>query len=375
MGVSVPASLRKIKVFLTRADELDRDKGNPESRVVAFNCRQYAVLSGIPLAQDAEAKACLGDLLNLLEKEKEAMAVFSKAEHWKICRKVADRVFDKADSEDRAGAATKVTAKSFYAAGTFYEILQQFHEDADDKDVIGGEAMEEEEQRRVYCKWKANDILKAIKEGRTPTPGGYQQEKMDEMPLPSTDAPLKSHDDLPPAPTVPSSSMFDSSPVDDTDPGASSMTQHDEPHHMPSFYKDSIEVNLNGNPTPVQETVEEEDDAVEEIFIPGAVKAAADSVSDALVDQPRPTDPPPPYPSDSSPVAIPPPAATHTPLSTQIGSSGGGMFSSLFGNKKKLSKIQLSDATELTRFALAALEKGDGELGRQRLEQALALWK
>ena len=70
MGVSVPASLRKVKVFLTRADELDRDKGNPESRVVAFNCRQYAVLSGIPLAQDAEAKACLGDLLNLLEKEK-----------------------------------------------------------------------------------------------------------------------------------------------------------------------------------------------------------------------------------------------------------------------------------------------------------------
>jgi len=381
MGVSVPVSLRKIKVFLTRADELDRDKGNPESRVVAFNCRQYGVLSGIPLAQDAEAKACLGDLLNLLEKEKEAMAVFSKAEHWKICRKVADRVFDKADSEDRAGTATKVTAKSFYAAGTFYEILQQFHEEGagDNGDAIGEDAetktqMEEEEQRRVYCKWKANDILKAIKEGRTPTPGGYQkEEEMEEMPLPSAGAPLKSHDDLPLAPTVPSSSMFDSSPVDD--PGTSSMTQDDEPHHLPSLYKDSIEVNLNGNPTPVQERVEEEDDGVEEIFIPGAVKAAANSVSDALVDQPRPIDPPPPYPTDSSPMAIPPPAATHTPLSTQTGSSGGGMFASIFGNKKKLSKIELSDATELTRFALAALEKGDGELGKQRLEQALTIWK
>ena len=290
-------------------------------------------------------------------------------------------MFDKADSEDRAGAATKVTAKSFYAAGTFYEILQQFHEEGAEGngDVIGEDAetatqMEEEEQRRVYCKWKANDILKAIKEGRTPTPGGYQQEEAEETSLPLVGAPLTPHDDLPPAPTMPSSSMFDPSPLHETDPGASSVTQNDESHHLPSFYKDSIEVNLNGNPTPVQETVEEDDDAVEEIFIPGA-KAAADSVRDALVDQPRPIDPPPPYPADPSPRAIPPPAATHTPTSTQIGGSGG-MFSSIFGsNKKKLSKIELLDATELTRFALAALEKGDGELGRQRLEEALAIWR
>ncbi|KAL3815739.1 hypothetical protein ACHAXA_004941 [Cyclostephanos tholiformis] len=153
---AVPPSLKKIKVFLTRAEELDRDRNNPESRVVAYNARQYAVLIGIPLAgQDGEAKSCISQLLTQLEKEKDAMSVFSKDEHWKICRKVADRVFDKADAEDRAGMATKGTAKSFYAAGTFYEILQQYYGrgkegegDADDDATTRNK--EEEEKRRVY---------------------------------------------------------------------------------------------------------------------------------------------------------------------------------------------------------------------------------
>ena len=47
------------------------------------------------------------------------------------------------------------------AAGVFFDVLRQF-----------GEPDEETSRRRVYCKWKASQILKAIKEGRTPTPGG-----------------------------------------------------------------------------------------------------------------------------------------------------------------------------------------------------------
>ena len=75
MAPSVPPSLKKIKVFLARAEELDRDKNNPESRVVAYNCRQYAVLTGIPLAgaTDNAAKTCLSELLGQLEKEKGSM--------------------------------------------------------------------------------------------------------------------------------------------------------------------------------------------------------------------------------------------------------------------------------------------------------------
>jgi hypothetical protein len=45
-----------------------------------------------------------------------------------------------------------------------------------------------------------------------------------------------------------------------------------------------------------------------------------------------------------------------------------------FGKKKKgekITKAQLADAVELTRFALASLEDRDGELGAERLQQAL----
>ena len=378
-----PPSLKKIKVFIARAEELDRDRGNPESRVVAYNLRQYAVLQGIPLANDAAAKAYLGELLTSLETEKEAMSVFSKPEHWKICRKIANKVFDKADEEDRAGMANKGTAKSFYAAGTFYEILQQFYEkEGEEEDDETKEQKEEEEQRRLYCKWKATEILNAIKEGRTPTPGGYQQEEEDDEygGLPSISDGMPSiNEDLPPP--APESNMQFFEPVDNLSP-------------PPPAY-DGVELNLNGDPTPTVEEVNEGDEnsGDEDIFIPGAAKAAAAIFSggNLFVDEPSPVDnPPPPYsamshqPAATTP-SIPPPAATRPlppiPAPAPAASNAStGLFSSVFGGNKssgstKLSRDQMADAVELTKFALAALQKGDGDLGRERLEQALGLWR
>ena len=40
---------------------------------------------------------------------------------------------------------------------------------------------------------------------------------------------------------------------------------------------------------------------------------------------------------------------------------------------KKLSPKQREDAVKLTKLALAALQKGDGDSGRKKLEQALAV--
>ena len=382
---TLPPSLKKIHVFLKRAEELDRDKSNAESRVMAYNCRQYAVLIGIPLVSSstssdndngAAAKKALGDLLTTLESEKEAMSVFSKNEHWKICRKVADRVFDKADAEDRAGVANKGTARSFYAAGTFYEILQQFHNDdiknkskqdgaadleEDEMSVV--EHMEEEDQRRIYCKWKATDILTAIKEGRVPTPGGYQQEKEEEVaddavetnnetagsegaagwtPAPAIQE--ETNDELPlppPAPSMPSSELFEAPP--------------------PPY--DGIELSLSGQPTSTttssDDYAQEQQTSDQDLFIPA---------------------PPPQKPS------TPPPSSSQQQHASNGGggsnnNGGKGMFSSIFhstnksSSNKKLSKEQMGDAIELTKFALAALQSGDGELGRERLEQALGLWR
>ena len=54
---------------------------------------------------------------------------------------------------------SKNTARSFYAASIFFEILKQF-----------GDCPEDVDTKRVYSKWKSADIVKAIREGRRPTP-------------------------------------------------------------------------------------------------------------------------------------------------------------------------------------------------------------
>ena len=407
---SLPPSLKKINVFLKRAEELDRDKSNPESRVVAYNCRQYAVLQGIPLAKknastdNGSANKALGQLLDTLETEKHAMSVFSKNEHWKICRKVADRVFDKADSEDRAGVANKGTARSFYAAGTFYEILQQFHNeeivnkmnndnaaaaaaaevvvdnDVDEDEASVMEHIEEENQRRIYCKWKATDILNAIKEGRSPTPGGYQQQKQENDEIDENNDGGGSNvvedgvkdegiegDVVPlPPPSVPSSDLFELPDHQNNTP--------QEPPPPPSY--DGIELSLSGQPTTTTatttttETSSTDKNAHEEMFIPPPPSSLPPPFSYSQ----------PPPPQNDDPTRNNNGSSSSNNSNNDGGSSGKGMFSSIFhsnknNSKKKLSKEQMGDAVELTKFALAALQNGDGELGRERLEQALAVWR
>ena len=171
MPLSIPPELKKIKPFIQRAEELDKDK-SPESRVVAYYCREWAVQTGIPLSSSSDAaKTCLGELLGQLETEKQAMSVFNRAESKQICRNFADTIFDRANAVDRAGAADKSTARTFYAAASFFEILQQFDGESTDPDIA-----KEEEERRVYAKWKATDILKAIREGRKPTAGAFGED-------------------------------------------------------------------------------------------------------------------------------------------------------------------------------------------------------
>ena len=166
MPLTIPPELKKITPYVRRAEELDRDQGNPESRLVAFYCRQYAVHSGIVLATSTVGKTCLGELLGSLEGEKQAMDNFTRDESKFLCEKFSDKIFDKADQEDRSGEADRNTARTFYAAASFFEILQQFYKDDD-----GSEEVAEQKKKAVYCKWKATEILKAIKEGQQPLRG------------------------------------------------------------------------------------------------------------------------------------------------------------------------------------------------------------
>jgi vacuolar protein sorting-associated protein VTA1 len=106
-----------------------------------------------------EVNTFLITLMDSLELSKKSLQI-SSGTGASICENYALSVFDKADDEDRAGMANKLTAKTFYTASTFFDILEQF-------DELDPELVE----KRKYSKWKAADILNAIKQGLQPTIG------------------------------------------------------------------------------------------------------------------------------------------------------------------------------------------------------------
>jgi len=189
--ITVPQSLSKITPFVRRAEELDRIRlHHPECRVVAYYCRNYAAGIAFTIATTDDEMECLDKILAQIQPCGESVCgVFTKVESYKICRHFADSKFSKADAEDRLGHADKNVAKLFYASATFYEMLTQFHTNEDEEgggeeEEGGGEGamkeygneQEEENNRRLYAKHRAVQILRAIKDGRTVSPGRYKEE-------------------------------------------------------------------------------------------------------------------------------------------------------------------------------------------------------
>ncbi|KAJ0593581.1 putative vacuolar protein sorting-associated protein Vta1 [Helianthus annuus] len=147
--------------YLQRADELQKHEP-----LVAYYCtdsssslsRLYAIERGMKIPQSERTKttsALLLSLMKQLEKDKKSLQL-GPDDHLYL-EGFASNVFAKADKQDRAGRADLNTAKTFYAASIFFEILNQFGDVQPDK--------------QKYAAWKAADIRKAIKEGRKPVPG------------------------------------------------------------------------------------------------------------------------------------------------------------------------------------------------------------
>lgn len=148
--------------YLQRADELQKHE-----LLVAYYCRLYAMERGLkipPKHRTNTTNSLLVSLMNQLEKDK--MSVKLGPEDNLYVEGFASNVFAKADKQDRAGRADINTAKTFYAASIFFEILTQF-----------GDVQPELEQKQKYAVWKAADIRKALKEGRKPVPGPPGGEK------------------------------------------------------------------------------------------------------------------------------------------------------------------------------------------------------
>ena len=339
MALSIPPELKKISAYIRRAEELDKDTGNAESRVVAYYCRQYAVHVGIPLASTSPAaKEVLGALLGALETEKPAMDNFTRDEAKFLCKSFADKVFNKADEEDRLGVASKATAKTFYAAATFLQIVDQF---CDEGDV---EEKEEIKKKVVYSKWKSTEILKALKEGRTPTPGGYGEEDAeaadDENQGEQGEGPIKVEtveDDENLTPASPGSPP----PMPMEPPAADEIEEKNA--------EEGTEVSLSAMPPPDYEQ---------------SMAATSTTEPKPFVAPPSPP-PPAPSPPPQPAVLAPPPYEPPKPKAK------GGLFG--FGKKNtgRATKAQMEDAIELTKFALAALEDKDADLAASRLQQAL----
>ena len=68
---------------------------------------------------------CFDSMMDGLEAKKKELGVTKEAGQT-IVRNFSLGVFKKADDEYRAGLATKATARSFYAAGTFLEVNKVF---------------------------------------------------------------------------------------------------------------------------------------------------------------------------------------------------------------------------------------------------------
>jgi len=136
--------------------------------------------------RSAQIDGVLKALLSKLEKEKTTIALGEGDSQY--CENFAITVFTRADRVDRAGRADKNTAMTFYAASIFFEVFEHLASWAPFIPTLIMSSQAEplrilqilnqfktleadlvDMQR--YAAWKAADIRKALREGRTPTPG------------------------------------------------------------------------------------------------------------------------------------------------------------------------------------------------------------
>ncbi|KAG0038390.1 hypothetical protein BGZ82_000348 [Podila clonocystis] len=156
-AANVPEGLKNITPFLQRAAQLqERDQ------VVSYYANYYAAKLAIAKASK-DNRAFIDELLNVLEKQRKDIgdneAISNDLVGYAHIENFAIKIFSKADDEDHEGQSSQKTAKNFVAAANFLELLKVF-----------GDIDAEIEEKIKYAKWRAADIIKAIRDGRQPTP-------------------------------------------------------------------------------------------------------------------------------------------------------------------------------------------------------------
>ncbi|TMW68832.1 hypothetical protein Poli38472_006300 [Pythium oligandrum] len=348
----IPPTFKTLLPFIRRAEELERDTSRPESKLIAYFCRQYAMELGIKLRENDNSNEATNYLLSLmdrLEDDKGKLPTFSQDEGKEICEDFALEIFTKADDEDRAGCADKNTARTFYAAGTFFDILNQF-----------GDVPEDIEEKRRYCKYKAATILKAIKEGVAPTPGppsegfGGSGASAEDMTVPQSQ----------PTQSPPSNPLGNLTSLTLNSPVAPSA-----PTDFPSL---TGSVGAFGPAGGLSSPASTNSSSTASFQTPTPAPAPSPPTAPTYSPPPpAPTySPPPPAPTYS----LPPPAPTYSPppvAPTVQTSYVPQVVPERRARGGPVSQNEINDAIECAKFAIAALKIKDVDLAVQRLEMAL----
>lgn len=167
---AVPAALKPIKNILLRANELDRAPASVENAdLVAYCCRRYAFQKCMSEPSMKAEEAYLVGLIERLEKDKPSLQekygdiMKNKGQQLQMVQAFGTKAFKTASDVYQAGKADKKTAKGFYAAAAFLEVV--------------GDDNEEAAKLKKVAKFNAMSIMKAIKEGREPLPPQVEKEE------------------------------------------------------------------------------------------------------------------------------------------------------------------------------------------------------
>lgn len=109
---------------------------------------------------------------------------------------MALKIFLAADNEDRAGQATRKTAKMFLISSHFLEVAKGGFGEAIDSEGWTADL----EGKLKYSRWKASEIVKALNEGRQPHPGPLTDNANTLQPISTFATPINPQDLAPPIP-------------------------------------------------------------------------------------------------------------------------------------------------------------------------------
>ena len=143
--MAVPISLKAIKPYLERANELQS-----KDPVVAYHCRLYALQEAMRIRATLpkEDMGFVMGLMDTLEKQKSELGELDNPSV--LVENFAQDLFQRADDADRAGQNDIRTGKAFLVASQLIEVCKQFEELPADL-----------AEKAKYAKWRFVEIAKA----------------------------------------------------------------------------------------------------------------------------------------------------------------------------------------------------------------------